>query len=123
MFSWPYGTDLYDIDISPDGSMIIGALTQISGKQLLIKMDTKSMMEGNPAYETLYDFGNFSPANFVFSSDGKTLFGSSYYSGVSNIYRYDLENEEIHIVSNCQTGLFRPVKPRSILVPVWIKNS
>ena len=109
IFSWPYGMDLYDIDISPDGKMIVGALTSISGKQLLIKMNTQAMMNGEPTYETLYDFGNFSPANFVFSTDGKTLLGSSYYSGASNIYRYDLAEEDIHIISNCKTGLFRPI--------------
>ncbi|MCK4836206.1 MAG: hypothetical protein KAT17_06200 [Candidatus Aminicenantes bacterium] len=109
MFSWPYGMDLYDIDISPEGRIIVGALTSITGKQLLIKMDVEKLLKGDGSYETLYDFGNFSPANFIFSADGKYLFGSSYYSGVSNIYRYDLEKEDIHIISNCQTGLFRPV--------------
>jgi len=133
MFSWPYGVDLYDIDISPDGKKIIGALTSVTGKQLLIKMDTQTMMDGEPEYETLYDFGNFSPANFVFSPDGKHLWGSSYYSGVSNIYRYDLDKDDIHIISNCETGLFRPVpiSDESVLafrytssgfIPVIIKN-
>lgn len=109
IFSWPYGMDLYDIDISPDGKTLVGALTHINGKQLLIKMDTEQLIRGEQSYETLYDFGQFSPANFVFSGDGKHLFGSSYYSGVSNIYRYDLENQDIHIITNCENGLFRPV--------------
>ncbi|MEN8154066.1 MAG: hypothetical protein ABFR75_08570 [Acidobacteriota bacterium] len=109
ILSWPYGKDIYDIDISNDGKMLVGALTNINGKQLLIKMDTEKLINGDYSYETLYDFGKFSPANFVFSSDGKFLFGSSYYSGVSNIYSYDLAKKDINIVSNCETGYFRPV--------------
>ena len=34
------------------------------------------------------------PNNFVFSPDGRYLYGSSYYTGVSNIFRYDLASEE-----------------------------
>jgi hypothetical protein len=37
------------------------------------------------------------------------LFGSSYYTGVSNIWRYDLTAESMALVSNCDTGLFRPL--------------
>jgi hypothetical protein len=110
VLSWPYGKDIYDIDISPDGKILVGALTDVSGKQLLIKMATEKLLKADSSYDVLYDFGNFSPANFVFSSDGKFLLGSSYLSGVSNIYCYDLEKEDIHIISNCETGLFRPLQ-------------
>ena len=34
------------------------------------------------------------PNGFVFSPDGRYLYGSSYYTGVSNIFRYDLAGEE-----------------------------
>lgn len=109
VFSWPFGKDLYDLDVSPDGKSLVGSLTDVTGKQLLIKMEIDSLLKADFSYQTLYDFGIFSPSTFVYSSDGKHLFGSSYYSGVSNIYRYDLEINDIHIISNCDTGLFRPV--------------
>jgi hypothetical protein len=34
--------------------------------------------------------------------------GSSYYTGVSNIFRFDVETQEISALSNSLTGLFRP---------------
>ncbi len=34
------------------------------------------------------------PNEFVFSPDGRYLYGSSYYTGASNIFRYDLAGEE-----------------------------
>ena len=49
------------------------------------------------------------PNGFVFSPDGRYLYGSSYYTGVSNIFRYDLEAKKVDAVSNTETGLFRPV--------------
>ena len=49
------------------------------------------------------------PSGFVFTRDGKALVGSSYYTGVSNIFRYDLETKEVSALSNAETGFFRPV--------------
>jgi hypothetical protein len=107
--TFPYGKDLFDIDISPDGTILTGALALENGTQKLIKMDIDSLLKGNASYQIIFDFENSTPANFVFSSDGKYLFGSSYYSGVSNIYRYDFEKELMEIISNCETGFFRPI--------------
>ena len=45
----------------------------------------------------------------MFSPDGKYLFGSSYYTGVSNIFRYELATGEIEALTNAETGFFRPV--------------
>ena len=33
------------------------------------------------------------PEGFVFSKDGRYLYGSSYFTGVSNIYRYEIATE------------------------------
>ncbi len=106
---WPYGQDIFDIDISPDGKKIIGALGQLDGTQKLIMMDTERLLAGEFSFEVLEDFEDSTPANFVFSQDGRYLFGSSFYSGVSNIVRYDLETGDIQYITNCETGLFRPV--------------
>ncbi len=107
--SFDYGTDLYDIDISPDGTRLVGALTRPSGSQSLVIMDTASLLAGKASYDVLSDFENSSPANFVFSPDGRHLYGSSFYSGVSNLYRVDLQTKDVKVVTNADTGFFRPV--------------
>ena len=107
--SFDYGTDLYDIDISPDGTRLVGAITKPSGNQSLAIFDTASLLAGDASYEVLSDFENSSPANFVFSPDGSQLVGSSFYSGVSNLYRVDLKTKDVHVVTNADTGYFRPV--------------
>ena len=114
----PYGRDLFDLDVSPDGSTLVGSMAGISGSQRLVKMSIPALVQGDTTAETLYDFGDWAPLNFVFSPDGRYLFGSSYVSGVSNIFRYDLEAKDISALSNAETGFFRPVpvSPDSLVV-------
>ncbi|MGH2568452.1 MAG: hypothetical protein ACRDGA_08950, partial [Bacteroidota bacterium] len=52
----PYGKDLFDIDISPDGSLLIGALAEIDGTQRLIKFDVERLLRGQESHEVLFDF-------------------------------------------------------------------
>ena len=105
-----YGKDLFDIDISPDGKTLTGSFVEISGRQTLIRMETAKLLQGDGRYETLIEFdNNTSPEGFVFSRDGKHLYGSAYYSGVSNIFRYNLETKEQNAVTNAETGYFLPV--------------
>ncbi len=113
IYSWPYSRDLYDIDISPDGKSLSGALAEVNGNQHLILMSTDSLIAGDTTFRSLYEFGVSNPASFVFSADGLALYGSSYYSGVSNIFRYDITNDSMDARSNCETGLFMPVQATS----------
>jgi hypothetical protein len=106
----PYGRDMFDIDISPDGTTLSASTIEVSGKQQLIRMPIEELLKGNSAYEVCYEFVNNSPENFVFSIDGKYLFGTSYYTGVSNVFRYDLDQKKMEAISNCETGFFRPVQ-------------
>ncbi|HTR38819.1 MAG TPA: hypothetical protein VMH80_23095 [Bryobacteraceae bacterium] len=105
-----YGTDIFDIDISPDGRYLTGAITDVSGRQKLVRFPI-DQLRGNEAapFEVLYDFDYNSPGNFVYSPDGRYLYGSSYYTGASNLFRYDFETKKMDPISNAETGLFRPV--------------
>ncbi len=107
-----YGKDLFDIDVSPDGGYLIGALSEINGRVQLIRMETEKLIGGDAAYDVLWEFDKNTPANFVFSDDGRYLFGTSYHTNVSNVWRFDLERLEMDIISNCETGLFRPLPVR-----------
>ncbi|MDI6767162.1 MAG: hypothetical protein QME52_10105 [Bacteroidota bacterium] len=105
----PYGRDMFDIDISPDGKSLIGSLMEISGKQKLVKMFIEKLLVGDGEFEVLAEFENNSPLNFVYSPDGHYLYGSTYYTGVSNIVRYDFDNKKTEWLTNGETGFFRPV--------------
>ena len=107
--SLPYGQDVFDLDVSPDGEALVASASEISGKQRLVRLNIPRLLEGDASQEVLFDFGNWSPGNFVFSADGAYLYGTSYYSGVSNVYRYDVERALMQPLSNAESGLFRPV--------------
>ena len=109
VWTLPYGRDLFDPDIAPDGSSIIASMSDVGGDQKLISMNIATLLRGNKTPEVLYDFDEWSPSNFVFSRDGKFVYGSSYYSGVSNIYRYDVARKDMQALSNAETGFFKPL--------------
>jgi hypothetical protein len=131
--AFQYGTDLYDLDISPDGKYLTGALTFVDGKQKLVCFEIAKLSDHQADYEELFDFELTGPENFVFSADGRYLYGTAYYSGVSNVYRYDFPARDMSIISNVTTGLFRPVpiNDDSLIafqytakgfIPGWIPN-
>jgi hypothetical protein len=37
------------------------------------------------------------------------MYGSSYYTGASNLFRYDFSTKKMEPISNAETGLFRPL--------------
>ena len=110
MVSWPYGTVVYDLDVSADGSRLAASFGEISGKQEVRVFQTAAALErGDTTPVARFDFGNSVPNGFVFSPDGRYLYGSSYYTGASNIFRYDLEAKKLDAVTNAETGFFRPI--------------
>ena len=109
IYTWPYGTVVYDLDVSPDGTRVSASFGEVTGKQDVRVMATDALDRGDPTPVARFDFGPSVPNNFVFSPDGKYLYGSAYYSGVSNIFRYELATAKVEAVSNTETGFFRPV--------------
>ena len=107
--SFAYGQVLYDMDISADGKLLSTSFGEASGDQSLRVFSLESLAQGDVSVQTQFDFGQAVPEGFVFSPDGKYLFGSSYYTGISNIFRYELATGDLEAVSNAESGFFRPV--------------
>jgi hypothetical protein len=105
-----YGQTPFDLDISADGKMISASVGEIDGTQSVRVWKIADLLAGNG----LIDVAKLSmppavPEGFVFSADGKSMYGSAYYTGVSNIFRFDLATQKFDAVSNAATGLFRPI--------------
>jgi hypothetical protein len=107
--SLPYGTVVYDIDVSPDGTMLSGSFGEVSGQQNVRVLRTADLLAGRLEPVTEFDFGPSVPSGFSFSPDGRYLYGSAYYTGASNIFRYDLSARTLDAVTNSETGFFRPI--------------
>lgn len=107
--SWPYGEVPYSLDVSPDGRLLSASVAEINGKHSLQIFRTEDLLAEKVAPVAHFDFGDSLPLDFVFSPDGKSVYGSSYYTGVSNIYRYQIEPGKLDALSNSETGFFRPI--------------
>ena len=110
LYAWPYGHAAYEMDISPDGTLLSASLGNVDGSQYHGIFNTADLLAGKAEPIKRFDFGQATPEGFVFSRDGRFLFGSSFYTGVSNIFRYEIATGEIEAVSNAETGFFRPIE-------------
>ena len=109
MMTLPYGQDLSDIAMSPDGNILSGTLSNVDGSQKLVVYKIADLLAGKADFEVIYEFADNPAANFVFSPDGKYLYGTSYYTGVSNVFRISLQTRRQEILTNAETGFFRPL--------------
>ena len=108
--TFPYGRILFDPDISPDGTLLSVSVGEINGDQAVKVYKIADLnLTDEPQPVAQLTLGTSQPESFVFSPDGKYLYGSSYYTGASNIYRLDLATQKVDAVSNASTGLFRPI--------------
>src|SRR5271169_2301286 len=56
VYTFPYGTDFFDIDISPDGRDLTGAIANLSGEQKLVRFNIEQLLKGDGNFEALHDF-------------------------------------------------------------------
>jgi len=107
--TFKYGQTPFDLDISPDGSSIAASFGEVNGDQSVRvwRLDDMSV-EGDIPEVARLSLPPSTPESFVFTADGKSLYGTSYYTGASNVYRFDIATQKFDAVSNSNTGLFRP---------------
>jgi len=104
-----YGTIPYDLDVSPDGRLLSMSIGEVNADQYVRVHELERVLAGDMTPKSAFRFGQTIPENFVFSPDGRFLYGSSYYTGASNIFRYEVATGDVEAVSNAETGLFRPL--------------
>jgi hypothetical protein len=113
--TFSYGEVAFDLDVSQDGGLLSLSLAgpdgELNGMQVMqVRMyQTDQLLAGNASPMRSFETGMAVPEGFVFSPDGRHLYGSSYYTGVSNIFRYEIETGRFEALSNAETGFFRPI--------------
>ena len=106
--TFAYGVVPSDMDISPDGRRLSASVSEVNADQFVRVWELDTLLAGDVKPLSEFRFGQSVPDSFVFSRDGRYLYGSSYYTGVSNIFRYEVANGAVEAVSNAEVGLFRP---------------
>lgn len=107
--TFPYGVVPYDLDVSPDGRLLSASCSEVDGSQFLRVWEKGKLSPDAAAPLSEFRFGQSVPEGFVFAPGGRFLFGSSYYTGVSNIFRYEVATGKVEAVSNAEAGFFRPL--------------
>jgi DNA-binding beta-propeller fold protein YncE len=108
--TFKYGEVPFDIDISPDGQLLSASFGEINGTQTVRLWKLPEMNpESDPVEVARLALPPSTPEGFVFTPDGKALYGTSYYTGVSNIFRFDIATQKWDAVSNASTGFFKPI--------------
>jgi hypothetical protein len=115
LYTFPRGQRAFDLDLSPDGSLVSVSVSGPNPKPGLpqvtevrvLRAETLARGDATPVHTLT--MGSAVPESFVFSKDGRYLYGSSYFTGVSNVYRYELASETLDAVSNADIGFFRPL--------------
>ncbi len=103
-----YGVVPSDLDVSKDGRLLSASVTEVNADQYVRVWSIDTLLGGSIAPLSEFRFGQSVPESFVFTPDGRFLYGSSYYTGVSNILRYEVATGDVETVSNAETGYFRP---------------
>ena len=107
--TFKYGEILFDLDVSPDGSLVSASYSTVDGKQSVKVWKREDLEQGNAEdpVATL-SLPPSTPEMFTFTPDGKALLGNSYYTGVSNVFRFDIASGKYDVLTNASTGFFRP---------------
>jgi len=115
LYTFSPNEEAFDLDLSPDGKLASLSVSGIGPRigapyvtQVRV-LRTDALVHGDAAPLHTLTMGEAVPEGFVFSPDGRYLYGSSYYTGVSNIFRYELATEKLDAVSNAAVGFFRPL--------------
>ncbi|MDD3273596.1 MAG: hypothetical protein PHV46_06055, partial [Bacteroidales bacterium] len=109
IYTIPFGKVLFDLDISPRGDSLLATLSGVAGEQSLVLLNLNDAIQGRVDFQTIAHLEDNTLNQFRFSPDGKRVTGTSYYTGISNIWSIDLVSKEMSMLSNTLTGLFSPV--------------
>jgi hypothetical protein len=107
--AFPYGRMLFDLDISPDGQFLAASVGEITGAQRIAVYRIADLLNGVVKEIATMKLDPAVPEGATFSPDGKYLYATAFYTGVSNVYRLDLATGKVDAVSNASTGFFRPL--------------
>ncbi len=116
--AFPYGRIIFDLDISPDGQYLSASIGEVDGSQRIGVFRIADLQAGVVKEIATMSAIRRLPEGGVFSPDGKYLYATAFYTGVSNVYRLELATGKIEAVSNAVTGFFRPLpmKDGSLIV-------
>jgi hypothetical protein len=109
VITFNYGTQWTDLDISADGTLLCATISEVDGTSRLDVFRIGDLLQGKTNPVASLKLGQSMPEDGVFSPDGRYIYATAYYTGVSNVYRLDLKTNKFDAMTNAVTGFFRPL--------------
>ena len=110
IYAFPFGVSVGDLDVSHDGKLLSLTKEGDNGEQSLLLFNLEELAEANFHVEELLTWEDSNLGQFRFSLDDKYLLGSSYYTGISNLWQINIATREMELLSNTDIGLFAPLE-------------
>ena len=110
IFAFPFGVSVFDVDVSHDGKWLSLTRQGDNGEHTLLMFNTEELAQALFKPVELVTWHDTNLGQFRFSLDDKYLIGSSYYTGVSNLWQINLETRKMEMLTNTDIGLFAPVE-------------
>ena len=110
IYAFPFGVSVFDIDVSHDGKLLSVTTQGDNGEHSLLLFRTEDLEQAMFKYDNLITWEDSNLGQFRFSLDDRYLIGSSYYTGVSNLWQIEIESGEMQMLSNTDIGLFAPLE-------------
>ena len=110
IYAFPFGVSVFDSDISHDGKWLSFTSQGSNGEHTLLLFNTEELAKAVFKPVKLVTWRDSNLGQFRFSLDDKYLIGSSYYTGVSNLWQINIETREMEMLSNTDIGLFAPLE-------------
>ncbi|MGD0144403.1 MAG: hypothetical protein ABSC92_14700, partial [Rhizomicrobium sp.] len=77
--TFEYGTQVSDLDVSPDGTLLCATISEINGDSRLDVFRVSDLLAGNVQSVARLQLGQAIPESGVFSPDGKYVYATAYY--------------------------------------------
>jgi len=110
LYSAEFGKIVFDLALSNQGDLLTASLTGVKGEQSLILFKTEELEKGIKKYQVVYELEDNTLTQFQFSPDDRFLIGTSYYTGVSNVFRIPIDGSNFQLLSNSESGFFMPLQ-------------
>ena len=110
IYAFPFGVSVFDADISHDGKWLSLTSQGDNGEHTLLLFNTEELAKAIFKPVKLITWKDSNLGQFRFSLDDKYLIGSSYYTGVSNLWQINIETRQMEMLTNTDIGLFAPLE-------------
>lgn len=110
LYAFPFGTEVFDLSCSHDGRRLCLTASDDNGGHRLLLFEVADLEQAAYRYRVVKELADANLSGFRFSLDDQHLIGSSYYTGVSNLWRVSVATGEMELLSNSERGLFAPLQ-------------